>query len=318
MLKDDPKKEIKSISYGEVCTYVDDFTPKNLIVYRLLINNKDFEITSVQYGIAININGQRELIFFDPVFAVKELEENAESDELKKLRFRIQQVGLTTLNRVDGRANYAEIYSVDLEATEAKFQNDKAFVDALLAVDGAMPGRKEKTNEQGTAAPAVKRTKPERSIPASEDDDPGKFEQPQSRAMSKPEKIVDESKDGIKLVKYNISEDKNFDFKKIIKINLGKDASAASSGDIVRKKLTSKNSAGLTKQKEDSEAKSPLGRFIKNKSISHEENFKDREDGGSKNNDLLGIFKSASSLSEFLKDKKDKQVVLKLDKNNNS
>ena len=131
--KDDADKIAHSISYSQVCSCVNEYTPKNLIVYRLLTNIVGFEIYTAKFGYQININGNKELIFFDPVYAVRELEEYSKSIDYKQLRFRIQQIGLTTLNRLGDRANFAEIYSIDLEATEAKFQNDKVFADAIIS-----------------------------------------------------------------------------------------------------------------------------------------------------------------------------------------
>ena len=131
--KDEPDKTPISISYSDVCNYINKFVPKNIIIYRLLLNIKDFQIQKSFYGHFMNIDGRTELVYFDPVFAIKELEEYAEKVSYLNLRFRIQQVGLTTLNRKGVLPNYAEIYNIDLEAEEAKYQNDSDYVEAILS-----------------------------------------------------------------------------------------------------------------------------------------------------------------------------------------
>ncbi|MGD1007620.1 MAG: hypothetical protein ABR980_10360, partial [Ignavibacteriaceae bacterium] len=146
--KDDVNKVSHKISFSEVCSYVNEYTPKNLIVYRLLTNIKDFEIYIAKYGSFLNINGIAEMIFFDPVYAVRELEEYSQSIDYNSLRFRIQQIGLTTLNRKGDLPNYAEIYSIDLEATEAKFQNDKAFADAIFLTNKILKSEDKNSNSQ--------------------------------------------------------------------------------------------------------------------------------------------------------------------------
>ncbi len=135
IFKDDPDKKSRKIGFEDVCNFVTEYVPKNLIVYRILTNIPNFEFDHSHYGYSLFINGSTEIIFFDPIFAVKELEEYSSSFNIPNLRFRIQQVGLTTLNRKEGKANFAEIYNVDLEAVEAQFQNDKVFVDALYAFE---------------------------------------------------------------------------------------------------------------------------------------------------------------------------------------
>lgn len=131
IFKDDPEKKVRRINYNEVCSFVNEFTPKNLIVYRLLTNIQNFQIKLARYGIPIYINGFQELIYLDPIFALKELEEY-QGDIHEELRFRIQQIGLTTLNRINNSINFAEIYNIDLMASEARNQNDRVFADALF------------------------------------------------------------------------------------------------------------------------------------------------------------------------------------------
>ena len=288
--KDDPTKEIRYVSYGEVCRYVEDFAPKNLIVYRLLINSKDFNFTSVKYGIAIYVNGQSELVFFDPVFAVKELEENAGAEDLKELRFRIQQIGLTTLNRVGGRVNYAEIYSVDLEATEAKFQNDKAFVDALLAVDNDLSGINNKGGDEIPNAPSVRRKKTELKPSGEIQNRRSNYTDGEKGVKKEADEVIDENGNGKRKVRYNISEDKNFDYKKVSKINIAKDRQGMPDSGSAVKDETTHGTNSAESVNGDAEAKSPLGRFIKNKSSSSDDQPKSSGKEDVKNDNNLFYF----------------------------
>lgn len=142
IFKDDQQKRQRRIPYADVCRFVDEYVSKNLIVYRLLTSVTFFRIEKTRYGHILLINGYPELIYFDPIYAIKELEENSEKIDLYDLKFRIQQVGLSTMSRKKDVANYAEIYSIDMQAEEALSQNDKEFVKAIFALSKKVPVRK--------------------------------------------------------------------------------------------------------------------------------------------------------------------------------
>lgn len=396
VFKDDINKESRKISYSEVCRYVNEYTPKNLIVYRLLTNVKDFEIYVPKYGFFLNINGIAEMIFFDPVYAVRELEEYSKSIDYKQLRFRIQQVGLTTLNRKDDLPNFAEIYCIDLEATEAKFQSDKVFADAIFSTSKALKSKdnnpdfinklaaKKPVHEIGKPAEAINRPlKDDRKI---NDVVPGgklnenkevdkktarhvnndetklseflKHERIQSEKQHsvvkierdvKPEKketipgkainvqpdreVTQDNRsansitaagdhvEGIRIVRHDISEDKHFDYKEIMKINF---KGAAGLED---KKL----SPGLTTQrqnillqnepkeitnilnKNEEKVQSPFGKFLNSSKSNTNDKKVTRQSGDEKVSKVLDMFKSSASANEYVKDRAGKQIVLKLD-----
>ncbi len=133
-------KKIKNphqISYFDVCTFIKDPSPKNLIIYRLLTNVNSLDAYSTKYGYFIKINGKMELIYFDPIFAIKDLRHLRFELDPQRFRFKIQQVGLTSLTKKEAEANFAEVYSFDLKAIEAQSQNDKIFADAIFAFDNA-------------------------------------------------------------------------------------------------------------------------------------------------------------------------------------
>lgn len=128
------KKPIK-IHYNDVIGFINDHTPKNLVMYRLLTNIPDFDTNLIKYGQPININGVEEIFHFDPIFAIKELEQYGDLHQYPFLRFRIQQVGLITQLRSFGKVNYNEVYCFDLQATEARWQNDKVFAETIFAFE---------------------------------------------------------------------------------------------------------------------------------------------------------------------------------------
>lgn len=133
--KDSIDKNPKAISFNEVCKYIEYDVPKNLIIYRLLTNLPSYDLTSFKYGFPLSINGEKEIIHFDPCFAINDLEEFVKEIDFKSLRFRIQQVGLIYYMRSFGRINYSEVYSFDMEANEAKWQNDRVFAELIFAFD---------------------------------------------------------------------------------------------------------------------------------------------------------------------------------------
>lgn len=124
------------------------------------------------------------------------------------LRFRIQQVGLTTLNNMDIHPNFAEVYTIDLSASEAKYQKDKVFVDAIFALDKDYSKEKISSFESG---------------------------------FRKTTKKYEGNLDSV-LLNHGIMEDKSFDYKQILKLNYrGRDGKLSTEGDIHKFILTSEN-----------------------------------------------------------------------------
>lgn len=125
----------EKITYFDVCNYVKDPSPKNLIVYRMMTNVNNLDAYSTKYGYFVKINGRMELIYFDPVFAIKDLRHLQFDFEPERFRFKIQQLGLTSLTKRENEPNFAEVYNFDLKASEAQNQNDKIFADAIFVFD---------------------------------------------------------------------------------------------------------------------------------------------------------------------------------------
>ncbi len=135
IFKKEAIKRPRNISYFEVCEFVKDPVPKNLIVYRLLTNVPELDSYSTKYGYFIRIEGRMELIYFDPIFAIKDLRHLRFNLDPEQFRFKIQQVGLTYQGKMELEANFSEVFSFDLSAQEAQNQNDKIFADAIFAFD---------------------------------------------------------------------------------------------------------------------------------------------------------------------------------------
>ena len=375
--KDDPQKEPRNISYNEVCRFVNEYTPKNMIVYRLLTNIKDFEIYLSKYGFYLNINGITELIYFDPVFAIKELEDYSEAINYYDLRFRIQQVGLTTLNRKGDLPNFAEIYSIDMEATEAKFQNDMAFAEAIFVfTDRSNAEEKLLKNAKMNEVAAVKESKKlenkflDKPEPVKESNHERKPEpkkiiekekkppiekindheknQGIKKVIESPIKVGNENKtvnsnnvetekeavpgrkqnkttkifDGIKIIQHDISEDKEFDYKQIMKINF-KEASVIKKETSTAKKEEPKVSDDVPKKSakavpslinHSSDDEKTFSSLLKNTRSSVESSKSSNADQSEETSMLLDIFKSPTSLNKFLVGRENKTIVLKMKK----
>lgn len=133
--KNEKIRRPKRISYFEVCNIVKEPSPKNLIIYRLLTNITNLDAYSTKYGYFIKINGKMELIYFDPIFAIKDLRHLRFELNPNHFRFKIQQVGLTSVTQWQNEPDFAEIFKFDLKAMEAQNQNDKIFADAIFAFD---------------------------------------------------------------------------------------------------------------------------------------------------------------------------------------
>ncbi len=327
--KDDPNKEHRKINYGEVCRIINEFTPKNLIVYRLLTNVKNFEINLSKYGFMLNINDVSEIIYFDPIFAVKDLEDYPNKINFNELRFRIQQVGLTTLNRKGNLPNYAEIYNIDLEAIEAKFQNDKVFADAIFSIETRVKAEKNnfgvkvsERKKQIQGKSIIKKENFSQKISSksisNENSDSKDIPDNQKKSLSKPFNqnlmIGDEKHiDGIKIIKHEISEDKDFDYKQIMKINF-RGASGFSSKKVIQDSLNDESLSRKASSKLKKTEESSFGKFLKQKLNESNDLKSNKSTNETHVSPLIDIFKSPTPLNHLIKERENKQVILRLDK----
>lgn len=128
-------KRPQKIDYFEVCKFLRDPAPKNLIVYRMLTNMNQLDAFSTRFGYFINTENKLELIYFDPIFALKDLANLKINIVPSEFRFKIQQVGYRSIGTKNNESIYSEVYTFDLRAIEAQNQNDKIFSQAIFALD---------------------------------------------------------------------------------------------------------------------------------------------------------------------------------------
>lgn len=219
--KNEKVKRVRSISYFDVCTYVKDPSPKNLIVYRLLTNVNQLDAFSTKYGYFINVNGKVELVYFDPIFAIKDLRHLRFDFDPDKFRFKIQQLGITSLTKKEPEynsqsaaqaksteASFSEVYAFDLKAFEAQNQNDKIFADAIFAFEeiiseeeGIELAKQQETIKQSEVEASAKKYEVVDNFQIDEDKVPVKQNLNRVQAPS-PEKIQDLREEIVDLLKH--------------------------------------------------------------------------------------------------------------------
>ncbi len=131
ILKKDKASVPRKLFIHEICALINSVSRKNLIAYRLLTNISSLSLQSSNYGCVIYTAEGPEIIYPDPIFAITELEEILNMNYIPELRFRIQQVGLTSESE-NGDTIFRERFHFDLNADEAQHQNDSVFVQAVL------------------------------------------------------------------------------------------------------------------------------------------------------------------------------------------
>ena len=335
IFKNDPQKKIRKITFVDVCKFINDFSPKNLIVYRLLTNIPEFQLTNPRYGLKMFIDDSPEIMFLDPVMAIKELNEYPDAINYYDLRFRIQQVGLTTKNSNGELPNYAEIYKVDLEADEAANQNDKTFVEALFVgetvnkikgstleqiSEDATPANSSKTKSvnpktsEGNENKKVTSLNKENNTQASIREF-GQSETKRRMHLVSSENFEDEKPIAIppKIVNHKLAEDKDFDSRSIQKVNISAEKSIIKKADQKHeqvKKLNHSNDDIKKPQKLHQGSKGSFSAFLEKKQ--KEEHLKNSAASKDNPKQLVEIFKSPSSLNKFLQNRDDKPIVLKL------
>lgn len=288
--KDDRVKVASPIHFNDVCRYIHSSDPKSVIVYRLLTNLSSFKTDIVKYGIMVIINGEPEVVHFDPVFAVKELEEYVKSNDIVNVRFRIQQVGLLSQISNFGKPNYSEVYAFDLEVSEARWQNDRVFAELIFAFD-----------EVNFDAASVNKGIPKVNI-----------ESNRTAARFKKVTVEDVRKD-------LIEEDINYDAHKMRKLTYlpmpGPPIAAAkprsdSANDLglgVRGVIVSKPETEGLKEEE----KKSFSNFLKN--IKTESTAKGiSTEGGQNKGNVIDLFKSSQRIHQYVVTREQKQIVLKL------
>lgn len=320
--KDVSDKRIEKLSYTEVCKFIDLDIPKNLLVYRLLTNIKKFEILFPKYGYYVLIQNSPELVYFDPVFAVKELENFDEELDLEKLRFRIQQVGLTKFDKKNKLPVYRELYAIDLKAKEAQNQNDSVFVEAYLSklmLNKRTP--KSKTKDVDTKAQGEQKsiTKESKTSEAKFESFEERLKLISARAAELEKLKLNKEKNGSKtnIEVHQIEEDKKFDSNKIVKMSVSNLLDAKPRFFTIKEnekilKNTLEQNSTQDSSKQDKIAISEFSKFLKSKRELNKINpiFKESE----KENDsqVMEVFKSNPPAENRLRTKRDEKFVLRI------
>ncbi len=288
--KDDKVKRAVPIHFNEVCRHINSSDPKSVIIYRLLTNLSSFKTDIIKYGVMVIINGESEVVHFDPIFAIKELEEYVKSNDIVDVRFRIQQVGLLSQISNFRKPNYSEVYAFDLEVSEAKWQNDRVFAELIFAFD-------EVNFDVSQANKEFQKIKVE-----------------PERTTNRFKKItVEDVKNDL------VEEDRNFDAQKMRKLTyLPMPGTVKSSFMVqsntkterkftVNEPLSNKKTVGKFGEDE----KRSFSSFIKNiKTDTHspevsEENTKNK-------GNVIDLFKSSQHVQQYVVAREQKQIVLKL------
>ncbi|MCF8261052.1 MAG: hypothetical protein K9J12_09780 [Melioribacteraceae bacterium] len=127
--------KVKTVNYLEVCEYIKQPVPKNLLIYRLLVNDNGLDPYSTKYGFFIRVKNSMELVYMDPIFALRDIRHLKLTVDPAILRFKVQQVGLTAQDEIENEALFDEKFSFDLKSKEAKNQNDSVFAEAIFHFD---------------------------------------------------------------------------------------------------------------------------------------------------------------------------------------
>ncbi len=299
--KKNPSRKPEPISFEELLAFINSDAPKNLIVYRLLTNQQVFKANEAKYGIFLTVGNNYELVYPDPIFAIKEIENFKKSIDFDTFRFKIQQVGLTSLNRAPSLTDYSEIYFFDLRAEEAKYQNDRVYAEAIFAFDDSFS----EMNEPENIVTDSQQTRHVNRTTRME-----KIQVPQEVRFS-----VDKKANNSQL--HKIKHDEKTDRKMELVVPNKKEGNT-SSNESTKQSSTKSIKADSNKknypyvEKKDSVKESSISQFLKKQKdqvpLSQEESISEKKDG------FVNLFKSTSNLSELMKKRSKENVILRLDR----
>jgi len=122
------------IDYKEISTLLNNSVKKNLILYRLLTNDENLDPFTSKIGFFLKLKEKIEIVYFDPIFILKDLEHLKIRLPKDEFRFKIQQVGYRSKSIVDYSVIYEEYFCIDLSDEEAKNQNDSIFAETMLSL----------------------------------------------------------------------------------------------------------------------------------------------------------------------------------------
>jgi len=132
------------IDFKEVSIYISKPVKKNLILYRLLTNDENLDPFSTKLGYFIKLSNKIEVVYFDPIFIVKDINNLKLTIPDENFRFIIQQVGFRTKTLNEDSIIYEESFSIDMSQDEARNQNDSIFAESMISLKRST--RKKKLN----------------------------------------------------------------------------------------------------------------------------------------------------------------------------
>ncbi len=283
--KDSPAKKAVPIHYNDVCRYVLDGKPKSLVAYRLLTNFDGFNAALVKYGLIVNVDGHKEVVYFDPVYAMRELQEYGDLEYFPDLRFKIQQIGLISMLRNFGEASFNENYSFDLEANEVQYINDRVYAEIMFVFDDIVLDNEEASSGIG---PSDRSMQNRRMVKITVED-------MTSNVAEERERIT---KDIRKMTATGVVEDHPF-FR-------GEKVKTSSDVPAGMEKFTSQTEFNPKQTRE--EPKPTFSDFLRKAKTEIKEVQSDKE---GKAFNMVDLFKSSENIKELVVNRENKQVVLK-------
>jgi hypothetical protein len=305
--KKSPSKKPKNLSFYEIGQYINLPVPKSLIVYRLLTNHLSFSASITKYGFLLSVDGIVELVYFDPVFAIKDIELIKKNIDYNTFRFKIQQIGLSSLTKKGKYLDYSEIFAFDLNADEAKFQNDRVYAEAIFAFDVSFPS---KDDDSLLSVPRVAHDKKSISSPlviTSESFVRAKINAQERMIIENKimnEEVLEQNDSYIKKDSINRAERDKSDKSEEIKIT-------GQNIDDIRKSQEIVATGSETVEKEKKQ--SSISDFLQKQRLSKKESKITSELTDSQNK-FLNLFKSTSDLGNYLKERAKESFILKIEK----
>ena len=135
--KREPDHHVK-IDFKEVSDFISQPIEKSLILYRLITNDENLDPFSSKLGYFIKVIDSIEVVYFDPIFIIKDIENLKFTIPKKEFRFKIQQVGFRTKSIKGETAIYEERFSINMSDIEAQNQNDSLFAETMLSIKGGL------------------------------------------------------------------------------------------------------------------------------------------------------------------------------------
>ena len=303
--KKSPSKKPKNLSFYEIGKYINLPVPKSLIVYRLLTNHLSFSASITKYGFLLSVEGTVELVYFDPVFVIKDIELIKKNIDFDTFRFKIQQIGLSSLTKKGQYLDYSEIFAFDLNADEARYQNDRVYAEAIFAFDVSFPSQDSLSAE---SIPVVSHDKKSDSAPIVVTSE--SFVRAKINAQ---ERMIIENK--------IINED----------LNKGEEEPGGKEGETSYTKVSKMEGQGIIDQRRDEIVNiaekheisretavgekqiSSISEFLQKQRLSKNVTGKEHVLTDSQNK-FLNLFKSTSDLGNYLKERAKESFILKIEK----